>query len=322
MSTLSVIIVSWNVRDLLRDCLRSLEAGRGARPLEVIVVDGASSDGSAEMVAAEFPWVRLLAQRENVGFPRGNNIGLRAARGEWLCLLNPDTVVVGDALERLVNYLERHPDVGMVGPQLLNSDGSCQSSRRRFPTLALACLESTWLQPLAPRRWLDWYTVQETADDQTAEVDWITGAAMLTRRAVLEQVGGMDEGYGMYSEELDWCRRIKAVGWCIVYVPEARIIHHSGQSSDQVPTRRHILFNRAKLRYFRKYHGRRSYLLLRGVLLANFAGQLALEALKYALGHRRPLRAQRVRAYWQVLRTGLSAAEAGNRGRESGGQAG
>jgi GT2 family glycosyltransferase len=310
VTQLSIIIVSWNVRDLLRDCLASIAPWREALPLEVIVVDSASQDGSADMVQADFPWVRLMAQRDNVGFPRGNNIGLRAAQGQFLLLLNPDTVVVGDALPRMVQFLAAHPDVGMVGPHLLNSDGSYQSSRRRFPTVGLAALESTWLERLAPRRWLDWFHVREVGEErESADVDWITGAAMLTRHKVYAQVGGMDEGYVMYSEELDWCRRIRAIGWRIAWLRDARIVHHGGQSSEQVPTRTHILFNRAKLRYFRKYHGVWATRFLRLVLLANFAGQLLVEGAKYALGHRRDLRAQRLRSYWQVLRSGLPAAE-------------
>ncbi len=147
---LSIIIVNWNVRDLLRECLQSIEAGRDGLSLEIIVVDSASSDDSAAMIQSEFPSVRLIACTENVGFPRGNNIGLREARGDYLLLLNPDTVVLGDALEVLVSYLQANPDVGAVGPQLLNPDGSVQSSRRRFPTAATGFFESTWLEGLAP----------------------------------------------------------------------------------------------------------------------------------------------------------------------------
>ncbi|MCA9998618.1 MAG: glycosyltransferase family 2 protein, partial [Anaerolineales bacterium] len=221
MLDLSIIIISWNVRELLRRCLASIAAGRGGLALEVIVVDGASHDGSAAMVAADFPWVRLLARDDNVGFPRGNNLGLELANGRYLLLLNPDTELVGDALTTLVRYLDDHPDVGLVGSQLLNSDGSVQSSRRRFPTVATAFFESTWLQPYAPRQLLAHFYVEDVADAETAVVDWVTGACMLTRRTVFEQVGGMDEVYFMYSEELDWCRRIKLAGWEIVYLPTA-----------------------------------------------------------------------------------------------------
>ena len=203
----SVIIVSWNVCDLLRDCLRSLRAAQGSLSVEIIVVDGASHDGSPAMVAAEFPEVRLIAHDENVGFPRGNNIGLAAATGRYLFLLNPDTTVEPDTIATLHAYLENNPVVGLAGAQLRYPDGTVQSSRRRFPTVWTGLFESTWLEQLAPRRLLDDYYMRDTADEALTEVDWLMGACLFTRRAVWTQVGGMDEGYFMYSEELDWCRR-------------------------------------------------------------------------------------------------------------------
>lgn len=304
---LSILIVNWNVRDLLRECLRSIERGRGGLAVEVIVVDSASSDDSVAMVAAEFPWVTLLPQADNVGFPRGNNIALARARGDALLLLNPDTVIRGDALPVLVAYLAAHPDVGAVGPQLLNPDGSVQSSRRRFPTLATGFLESTWLEGLAPGVLRRYYAL-DLPDDATADVDWLTGACILVPRAVYERVGGLDEGYYMYSEELDWCRRIRAAGWRVVYLPTAQVVHHVGKSSEQAVTARHINFQRAKLRYFRKYHGRAAAAALRLFLLANYGWQLLLEAAKGALGNKPELRRQRVRAYRDVLRSGLRPA--------------
>ncbi len=297
---LSVIIVSWNVRELLANCLESVR--RSATDAEVIVVDSASSDGSAQMVRERFPWVELIAERENVGFTRGNNIALARARGRHLLLLNPDTVVHGDALERMVAYLDAHPQVGIVGPRVLNADGSTQSTRRRFPTLATAFFESTWLQGYAPRRVLARYYVQDKPDSGTFEVDWVQGCALMARREVYEQIGGLDEGYVMYSEELDWCRRAKSVGWRVVYVGEARITHYGGQSSAQVPARKHIYFQQSKIRYFRKFHGRAAAWSLRAFLVASYGAQLALEAAKWALGHKRALRAERVRTYARVLR--------------------
>ena len=305
---LSIIIVSWNVRDLLRACLYSIDAGRGQLDLEVIVVDGASADGSPEMVRTEFPWVTLIACAENVGFPRGNNIGLAAANGRYLLLLNPDTEILADALPLMVNYLEQRPDVGGLGAQQLNPDGSVLSSRRRFPTLATALFESTWLESVAPKRILRHYYALDLPDDETADVDWVNGACLMTRKEVVQQVGGLDEAYFMYSEEMDWCRRIKQAGWRIVYLPSAQIVHYVGQSSEQAVTARHINFQRAKLRYFRKYHGRWVTAVLRIFLLFHYIWQLKLEAVKGLVGHKRPLRWQRVRAYWQVIRSGLRPA--------------
>ncbi len=311
---LSVLIVSWNVRDLLTACLESIAArpvtcvapdgslhGTGDLHVETIVVDSASADGTPALVRERFPWVSLIACAENVGFTRGNNLALERARGRYLLLLNPDTVVHDDALPALVRHLDAHPDVGMAGPRVLNADGSTQSTRRRFPTPLTAFFESTWLQGYAPRRLLDRYYVADQPDDGIYDVDWVQGCALMARRAVYEQIGGLDEGYVMFSEELDWCRRARLAGWRVHYVGTACITHYGGQSTAQAETRKHIYFQQSKLRYFRKFHGRAFAFALRLFLLVSYAWQLALEATKGLLGHKRPLRWARVRAYRAVL---------------------
>ena len=329
---LSIIIVSWNVRDLLRACLNSLTNDERRttndvaevssfilRPSsEIIVIDNASSDDSAAMMAAEFPAVRLMANAENVGFTRGNNQGLAVARGRYVFFLNPDTEVVGDALLTMVAYLDAHPEVGTLGPQLCYGDRSLQSSRRRFPTFATALFESTplaWHWPSNP--WARRYRMEDQgsvirgqgADVTPAQigqdVDWVVGAALMVRREVLAQVGGFDEAYFMYSEELDLCRRIKEAGWQIVYLPTAQIIHHEGKSSEQVVAARHIRFQTSKVRYFRKFHGPFPAEALRVFILALFAVEWLLEACKWLLGSRRPLRRERMGAHGQLLRSRL-----------------
>jgi N-acetylglucosaminyl-diphospho-decaprenol L-rhamnosyltransferase len=305
MVDLSVVIVSWNVRDLLLRCLLSIQRPRPEFGLQTIVVDNGSVDGSVGMVRAEFPDVCLIANTDNLGFPAANNQGIAVAEGRYIFLLNPDTEVVGGALATLVAYADAHPDVGVVGPQLLNPDGSVQSSRRRFPTLATAFFESTWLQPLASRRLLARYYVLDQPDDAVQDVDWVDGAALMARREAIEQVGLLDEGFFMYSEELDWCRRFREAGWRVVYLPTARIVHHRGKSSEQVVAARHIHFQSSKVHYFRKHHGAAAAGALRLFLLGNYIWQLGLEGTKWLVGHRRALRSRRIAAYWQVLRSGL-----------------
>jgi N-acetylglucosaminyl-diphospho-decaprenol L-rhamnosyltransferase len=302
---LSIIIVSWNVADLLAACLDSINANQGTLALEVIVVDSASSDHSADLVRERYPWVWLLAQPENVGFTRGNNIGLQVAGGRHLLLLNPDTEVIGDMLTQMVATLDANPDVGIVGPHTLNTDGSTQSSRRRFPTLTVAFLESTWLQPFAPPALLDRYYVRDVDDRATADVDWVQGHALMARREVYAGIGGLDTGYVMYFEELDWCKRAKSAGWRVVYLGSAQVTHHGGRSSAQVGAFKHIQFNRSKIRYLRKYHGAAAAGLLRAFLLLGFAYQIALEGAKWLLRHKPHLRRERLVVYWQVLRSGL-----------------
>lgn len=308
MLDLSIIIVSWNVADLLAACLTSIDAGLGALQVEVIVVDSGSTDTTVAMIRQRFPRVILLPQSENIGYTRGNNLGLAHATGRHLLLLNPDTEIVGAALPVLVAYLDAHPDVGIVGPYTCNTDGSYQSTRRRFPTLATAVFESTWLQPYAPKALLDRYYINDAPPDQTLDVDWVQGSALMARREVYAQIGGEDEAYTMYSEELDWCKRAKAAGWRVVFVAEAQIVHHGGRSSDQVVARRHILFQQSKLHYVRKFHGAAAAQMLRAVLLLNYAVQLGLEAAKSLIGHKRALRRERIGQYWRVLRSGLKVA--------------
>ncbi len=308
---LSVIIVNWNVKDLLRLCLRSvLESlssakGRQLSP-QFIVVDNASSDGSIEMLGEEFPQIYLIANQENLGFTRGSNQGIALSDGRYVLLLNPDTEVVGDALGEMVAYMEAHHLVGALGPQLLDPEGQVQSSRRRFPNVSTAYMESTFLQQWLPesdiiRR----YYVLDSSDDETQAVDWVVGACLLMRREALEEVGLLDERFLMYSEELDWCYRAKSLGWEVVFLPTAQVIHYAGKSSEQVLPVRHIQFQRSKVLFFRKHHGRWSGETLRLFLLATYLWQTMLEALKWVLGHKRALRHQRVVAYWQVLRSGL-----------------
>jgi hypothetical protein len=304
--TLSVIILNWNVRELLQRALDSVFTSWGDQPgLEVIVVDNASKDDSLSMVREIFPEVHVIANDENRGYTGGNNQGIEAATGEYLLILNPDTEVIDDALLRLVKYAQQHPDVGLIGPQLLNPNGTVQSSKWRFPNLVTLFLESTWLQKFAPRRLLRHYYAQDLSDNHTHKVDWVTGAAMLVRREVVEQVGGLDENFFMYSEELDWCRRIKASGWQIVYYPKARLIHYEGKSSEQVVVARHIHFQSSKVYYARKYHGSVIAELLRLWLLGQYIWQMSVEGVKWLMGHRRDLRRARIIAYYRVLSHGL-----------------
>jgi hypothetical protein len=308
MADLSIIIVSWNVRDYLAACLDSIRANAGDLDIEVVVVDSYSGDGTVEMVRERYLWVRLLPQASNIGFTRGNNLGLRAAQGRYLMLLNPDTEVVGDALPCMVRYLDEHPRVGVVGPHTFNSDGSTQSTCRRFPTFVTALFESTWLQPFAPRPVLTHYYARDIGDDETAEVDWVQGSALMMRRKVYAQVGSLDEQYVMFSEEMDWCKRVRNAGFRVVYLGDARIVHHGSKSTEQVSAMSHIYFQSSKIRYFRKFHGPLAAVALRVFLVASYVEQWFVESAKGALGHKRAMRQERARLYWKVIRS-LSANE-------------
>ena len=303
----SIIIVSWNVVDLLRECLQSIihNPHHENINIEILVVDSASQDNTLIMLADEFPTVQVYPQSSNIGFVRANNIGLQHATGKYLMLLNPDTQIIDDAIPQMMTYLSSHAEIGIVGPHTLNTDGSHQSTRRHFPTRLLAFFESTWLQPFAPPRMLERYYVQDVDDTAIAAVDWVQGSALMARREVYDQIGGLDEKYRMYWEELDWCKRAKDQGWEVSYLGPATIIHHGGKSSEQVPTQTHIHFQTSKIRYFHKFHGAAFAFILRLFLLLNYGWQLGIEGMKWIFGNRRALRSQRVRTYLQVLRSGL-----------------
>lgn len=323
---LSIVIVNWNVRELLRRCLDSIlssdglfvgldtpgysTSGVGA---EVIVVDNASADGSTAMLAQDYPWVRVVANSDNRGFTRANNQGLAISQGRFVLFLNPDTELAPDALRLMLDYAAAQPQVGVIGPQLRYGDGSLQSSRRRFPTLVTFFLESTVVQRWWPRNQvLSRYYMLDRPDDAISQVDWVVGACMLLRRAVLEQIGGFDEGFFMYSEELDLCRRAVDAGWQVVYLPTAVVTHHEGKSSEQVVAARHIRFHTSRVRYVRKYHGRLAALIVRSFLLLTFLFQWVEEAAKWLAGFLLPaqrakqaMRRERMAAYGQVLRSRL-----------------
>jgi N-acetylglucosaminyl-diphospho-decaprenol L-rhamnosyltransferase len=297
---LSIVTVGHNTRDLLRACLRSVFSSRAV--IEVLLVDSGSTDGTPEMVAGEFPAVRLLATHENLGFTRGNNRGLRIARGRHLLLLNPDTVVEPGAIEAMLCFLDAHPDVGVVGPQLRYPDGSVQPSRHRFPARLTAFVEATVLERwLGDSRLLRDFFVRDRGDDEPQDVDWLRGACLMLRREVATAVGLLDEGFFMYSEEVDLCRRVRAAGWRVAYLPAAVVVHHEGKSSEQSPAARDINFHDSRVRYYRKHFGRPLALALRLAVVAHFLFLAAEEGAKLSLGHRPALRRQRLASLGRVI---------------------
>ncbi len=318
--TLHIIIVNWNVRDLLANCLDSIVSQGTLQDdgfvtlddgssVKVTVVDNHSSDDSVALLERNYGWVDLVKSNTNLGFTRGNNLALEQSRGEYIMLLNPDTRLEAGALRIMLDYARAHSDVAVIGPKLLYGDGSPQSSRRRFPTLTTALFESTLLESWFPNnRWARAYRLADTDDDATQDVDWVNGACMLAKKAAVKPLGWLDPSYFMYSEELDWCKRIRDAGWRVVYLPQAAVIHYEGQSSGQIVAQRDIYFHSSKVYYFDKYHGRWAAEFLRCFLLASLRQSWLIEALKWLLGHKRPLRQARMTAYKEVIHSGLRAA--------------
>lgn len=270
--SVSVIIVSYNTRALLARCLASI-AAEPRPPDEVIVVDNASADGSADMARAEFSDARVIANSENRGFAAAANQGLRAANGDYLCLLNPDTQLFPGALDALADFLQEQPTVGLVGPTLLHSDGTYQHAAFRFPTLAMAFLDFFPLHHRVSHSRLNGrYPFAQY--ERPFAMDHPLGACMMARRAVCAEVGLLDERFFMYCEEIDWCRRIKQAGWEIMHVPGARVVHHGGQSTRQQAGRMFVELHRSRFRFFAKHHSRGYQWAVRAIVAVGMVWQL------------------------------------------------
>lgn len=302
MVDVAVLIVNWNTRDLLAECLASVRAAGALLAIQTIVVDNASIDGSAEMVRERFPEVTLLALAENLGFVGGNNRAYEAAIADarYVLLLNPDAVLCPGALRMLVAWMDAHPDAGACGPLLLNSDGTLQPSWSRFPTLL------SEIRGRQDRRFLGRpRPAPRTADaarslGEAAPTGWVGGACLLARRTALAQCSPdflLDPAFQMYSEETDLCYRLALAGWPTFFVPQAEVVHHSGQSSKQAAVRTVRLLHASKVLFFEKHYGRRRALLLRaGVGIAAGLKWLALGLLALPPSPRRAsLTAQRDR---------------------------
>lgn len=250
--------MSWNTRDLLRRCLSSVDAqslpeGHGSP--EVFVVDNASSDGSPEMVRAEFPQVRLIENPGNVGFAAANNQALAIARGDLCILLNPDTELLPGALAALIGFMDDCPEAGAAGANLLNPDGTLQNSA--YPMLGLG--RELWrLYHLDRLRRLASYPLADWAGGSPRRVGVAQGACLALRREALDQVGLLDEQYFMYTEEVDLCYRLARAGWEVYWVPRARVLHFGGQSTRQVEAEMFLALYQSKVRFFRKHHGNKA----------------------------------------------------------------
>ena len=263
---LAVIIVNWNTRDLLADCLQSVsEAIRSLRLSDsaVVVVDNASTDGSPHMVREGFPWVRLIENRQNAGFARANNQAVASSDSRYVLLLNSDTRVQSDSLERLVAFMEEHPHAGASGPRLLNSDGTVQPSCYPMLTPWREFWHLVLLEGLVHKATYS-SAFWNRAEPQSVEV--IKGACLLLRRAALDEVGLLDESYFMYTEEVDLCYRLAQADWQLWWVPAAKVIHYGEASSRQTAQSMYVQLYRSKIQFYRKFGGERQAALFKSLL--------------------------------------------------------
>jgi GT2 family glycosyltransferase len=267
----SVVIVNWNTRDFLRDCLQSVHRETMDVTFEVFVVDNASRDGSAEMVRTEFPSVHLIANAENRGFAAANNQALRIARGRYALVLNPDTIVLENAIGKSVRIADGEPRVGVLGCQVLLRDDVVQMTCFQSPSATGLFLWLTKLERLIPKSWFGGGQSYRDWDRRSArDVDVVTGMYMLVRREAMEQTGLMDEDYFVYAEEADWCVRFGRAGWRCRFTPEARIIHRDGggKATAQIPVPMYVMGQKTLLIFLRKNRGRLSWLAAKLVYVA------------------------------------------------------
>lgn len=277
---IAVVIVSWNTRALLESCLASLLASDDAADLDVVVVDNASTDGSPAAVAERFPTVRLVANAANRGFAAATNQGLGATSSPLILLLNSDTEVAPNAIGALASALDADPTLGAVGARLVGPDGALQPSCSRAPTAWREAVHVLHLGRFA--RGLD-YPPATWLADVPVEVDVIQGACLLVRRAVVDEVGGLDEGYFMYSEETEWCERIRAAGWRLAWVPDARVVHHGGGSTRLVASAMFARLYASKVRFLRRNRGAAEARAFKAALAMAALGRLLAAPLALAL---------------------------------------
>jgi len=255
---LSVVIICWNDLRVIRECLRSIFAGTQSADFEVIVSDNGSTDGSVQFIHENYPQVRVVENGANLGFAKGNNAGIRAAQGELILILNPDTIIHEGSLDKFIAFANQHPEAGAFGCRVLNLDGTYQVSSRLFPTVKRYWVSALYLQGLA--RFSNLFTFEEYEGwkgDSERQIDWQSGCCVMFRGRLLKGLGGFDEQFFYHFEEVDLCHRVWDAGFPILFTPEATITHLGGQSVNRFPVRFEIEKLRSRHRFFYKHYGRK-----------------------------------------------------------------
>lgn len=254
---LSVVIVSWNAKDFLAECLLSLFQHDYPGLLEVVVVDNGSEDGSVELVEMQYPHVKMISNGENLGFAKANNIGIRQCCGKYIALINSDVHVLPECLSNLVNYCESHPRSGLVGPYIFGADGEQQISFRATPSLWSVLSRALALDVVISRA-ADYWRRNSLRHAKTAptSVDILSGCFWLVSRRAIEEVGLLDELFFIYGEDMDWCKRFSDAGWAVDFVEDAKAIHYGGASSANSPIRFSVEMQKSDYQYWRKHQSR------------------------------------------------------------------
>ncbi len=310
MMDMSIIIVSWNTREYLIECLQSVEDTSCGLSYETLVVDNGSVDDSVEVVRRQFPNVRVIEAGENLGFAKANNIGITHANGRYLAFVNSDVKVLPDCFQRLIHYMDKHSEIGLAGPRILNTDGSLQPSCRRAFTLWTCFCTALALNRLFPKssRFAD-SRMEEWAHDEIRTVSALTGCFWLARRESVEEIGLLDESFFMYGEDIDWCNRFIENGWKVVFYPEAQSIHHGGGSSRIKPTKYFVEMHKAALRLWEKNHGTISTILYVFLAVVHHSVRIFGYGLLSLLCQQNEANLYHLQRHWQFLRWLISGQE-------------
>lgn len=274
----SIIVVTWNARRYVDECLRSLATASANIAAEIIVIDNASSDGTPDLIEEVLPQATLIRNRENLGFARGNNLGIARSRGRYLFLVNSDVAVAPGSLEKLIAAMEVDPKIGLLGPQMIGLDvigpdagdsrvGPVRRSTMRFPTLWNQFCRALGIDSILRSRWAGGFLMPDFAHDRTRDVEVLNGWFWVARREAVEQVGPLDEQFFMYGEDIDWCYRFHKAGWKRVFDADVSAVHYGGASSAAAPARFYVEMQRANFQYWKKYHSWPAQMLYRGIAI-------------------------------------------------------
>jgi GT2 family glycosyltransferase len=280
--TLSIVIVTWNCMKFTEECLDSLRSYMHNPMAEIIVVDNASSDGTSELVRDCYPEVTFIQTGKNLGFAKGNNVGILRSTGEYIFLINPDVQVLNGCIEGMLAYMEKNPKIGLLGPRMLGTDRKPYRSYMGAPTLWRFFCRALFLDTLFSKsKLMAGYLMPYFDGDQIAEVDILNGWFWMTRREALNEVGLLDESLFMYGDDLDWCKRFREAGWKIVYFPEVESIHYGGGSSGRARVQFCVEMQRANFQYFRKNFGPASILMFPAIVWIHHAIRLVVNSLLF-----------------------------------------
>ncbi|MBI5189454.1 MAG: glycosyltransferase family 2 protein [Nitrospirae bacterium] len=292
MPDLSICIVNTNNRDLLRDCLKSVYENTQRISFEVILVENASTDGSLEMTKAEYPDVRLIVNKTKLGFSENNNLAMKIAAGRYYVLLNEDTYVKPNALDMMVEFMDKTPDAGACGGTLLNPDGTIQHTGKMRPTMMAAIFVSTGLYRLFPKNpYTREYFFEREGYGDVEEVDQINGACLMVRREVVDQVGLLDERFFMAAQDVDWCLRIKDAGWRIFYIPKAEVVHYRGKSTKGY--RMVWIYHKSLFIFYNKHFADKHIFLYNWLVYVGIALRLVIYMLRGSVLRRESIKAEK-----------------------------